>query len=127
MGDTNAVKDRPVNGVAEGTEEVDLAEGTTQEVTVKDETGLFEEEQKDEEKVIKWRFLAKGPALAALLAFFGARAVEGDKQVGFKVKSAGDRELGDVVRALFLRAERAGVTLADLIKVIREKESKAKG
>lgn len=84
--------------------------------------GLVEDE--DDEKVLKWRFLVKGPALDALLAVFGAEAVEGDKQVSFKVKAAGNRELGDVVRALFLKAHAAGVTLKDLIKLVNEKSGK---
>lgn len=80
----------------------------------------------DDEKVLKWRFLAKGPALTAILAFFGARAVEGDKQVAFKVDEADDMELGEVVRYLFTRAHAAGVTLGDLVALIEEREATQK-
>ena len=104
-------------GPEEGTDEKDQ-EGTVEK---KDQTGLFQEEAQEDEKVLKWRFLAKGEALDSILAVFGARPVDGDKQTAFRVKAAGDRELGDVVRALFLKAHKAGVTLGDLVKLISSK------
>lgn len=86
---------------------------------------FFKAPEEDDDKVLKWRFLAKGPALAAILAVLGARAVEGEKQVSFLVEEAGDLELGEVVRHFFIRAQAAGVSLADLIALIESKEEKA--
>jgi len=86
--------------------------------------GFFKAPDEDDEKVLKWRFLAKGPALDAILAVFGAAPVEGDKQVAFKVEEAGDLELGEVVRHVFIRAHAAGVKLEDLIALIEEREAK---
>lgn len=82
---------------------------------------FFKAPDEDDEKVLKWRFLAKGEALAAILAVFGARAVEGDKQVAFKVEEAGDLELGDIVRHLFIKAHAAGITLSDIVALIESK------
>lgn len=90
----------------------------------KDETGLFDEADEKDEKALKWRFLAKGPTLDAILSVFGAAPVDGDKQVAFKVKAAGDRELGDVFRAFIQKAHANGVTLADLIKLVNSKAPK---
>ncbi len=111
-------------GPAKGTGEKADEKDPEQETGQKDQTGLFAQEEAEDEKVLKWRFLAKGPALDSLLAVFGAEAVEGEKQVSFKVKAAGNRELGDVVRALFQKAHAAGVTLADLIKLVNDKAKK---
>jgi hypothetical protein len=90
-----------------------------------DATVLFpEDSEAEDEKVHKLRLLFKGTALDDAMAFFGAKAVEGDKQVSFKVPSLGDREVGEVIRALFAKARVAGVTLKDLLAVIREKAQK---
>lgn len=82
---------------------------------------FFKAPDEDDEKVLKWRFLAKGEALTAILAVFGARAVDGEKQVAFKVEEAGDLELGDVVRHLFIKAHAAGITLSDIVALIESK------
>jgi hypothetical protein len=88
-----------------------------------DVKGFFKAPDEDDEKILKWRFLAKGPALDAILAVLGARAVPGEKQVSFLVEEAGDLELGEVVRHFFIRAQAAGVTLADLITLIEKREA----
>ncbi len=111
-------------GTDKGNDEKDPEKGKGKGTASDVEKALGLVEDDEDEKVQKWRFLAKGPALDAILAVFGARAVEGEKQVSFKVKAAGDRELGDVVRALFLKAQAAGVTLADLIKLVNQKAGK---
>lgn len=86
---------------------------------------FFKVEEEDDNKVLKWRFIAKGTSLASILAVFGAVPVEGDKQVSFKVPEAGDLELGDVVRHVFAKAHAAGVTLADLVGLIAAKSAKS--
>jgi len=90
-----------------------------------DVKGFFKAPDEDDEKVLKWRFLAKGPALDALLKVFGATAKQGDKQVTFIVPDAGDLELGEVVRHIFIKAADAGVTLADLIALIEQEAGKS--
>jgi hypothetical protein len=107
-------------GTDKGTEEEDVKKGPAKGSKV---GAFFKAPDEDDEKVLKWRFLAKGEALAAILAVFGARAVEGDKQVAFKVEEAGDLELGDVVRHLFAKAHAAGVVLSDLVALIEAKEA----
>jgi len=86
-----------------------------------DESVLFDDVETNDEKVQKWRFLAKGTALADILAVMQAKAVEGDKQVAFKVEALGNRELGEVFRALFAKAHAAGVTLSDLLALVKAK------
>jgi len=98
----------PKKGPAEGTPTVSA-----------DEAVLFDDVETADEKDLKWRFLAKGAALDNLLAVMGAEAVTGEKQVSFKVKALGNRELGEVFRAFFERAHGAGVTLRDLLAIVK--------
>lgn len=84
---------------------------------------LTGDDDAEDAKVLKWRFLAKGPALDALLKVFGAKAVNGDKQVSFQVGSGEKaRELGDVVRLLFGKLAESGVTLRDLVALAQPKK-----
>ena len=98
-------------------------EGTTDEPKKvnADEAVLFDDVETSDEKALKWRFLAKGAALDDILAVAEARAVEGEKQVSFKVANLGDRELGEIIRAFFAKAHGAGVVLRDLLAVVRAK------
>jgi hypothetical protein len=97
------------------------------EIVSEDDAALMalmgEDEDEDDVKILKWRFLAKGPALQNILKVFGARAKEGDKQVSFVV-GTGDkaRELGDVARRLFEKLADAGVTLRDILALTAPKK-----
>lgn len=86
-----------------------------------DESVLFDDVETADEKVQKWRFLAKGTALADILAVMGAKAVEGEAQISFKVEALGNRELGEVFRALFAKAHAANLTLSDLLALVKAK------
>lgn len=66
----------------------------------------------------KWRFLAKGSSLAAILTVFGAERVAGEKEAAFKVEAAGGMELGDLFREWTRKAAAAGVGLETLIAVV---------
>lgn len=86
---------------------------------------FFKVQDEDDGKVLKWRFLAKGPALEAILSVFGATAKQGEKQVTFVVEDAEGLELGEVVRHLFARAHAVGLTKWDIVALIAEREAAA--
>lgn len=130
MGDTNgaAVQEQEdlMKATRKGTPEGDpaarLPEGT-EDTALADLKG----EEPDEEKALKWRFLAKGTALDNILKVFGGRAEAGDKQTSFVV-GTGEKatELGDVARLLFARLAEAGVTLRDLVNLAKSKKPAGK-
>jgi len=86
-----------------------------------DEAALFDDVEGADDKVAKWRFLAKGAALDNILGVMGAEPVSGPKQVAFKVKALGNRDLAEVFRALFEKAHGSGTVLRDLLATVRAK------
>jgi hypothetical protein len=78
---------------------------------------LFDEADESDESVTKFRWLVKGTALEALMKVMGVVAVKGEKQVALKV---GERELGDVLRTLFGKMAEKGITLRDLISLLKK-------
>lgn len=91
------------------------AEGTT------DEAALFDDVETADDRDHKLRLLFKGTSLADVLAVTGGKVVDGDAQVSFRVAALGNREVGEVLRALFAKAHEAGAGLSILLSAIRAK------
>jgi hypothetical protein len=84
-----------------------------------DEASLFGEAEVEEEKDHKLRLLFKGTSLADVLAVTGAKIVEGDAQVSFRVEGLGNREVGEVLRAFFSKAHEAKAGIRVFLAAIR--------
>jgi len=86
-----------------------------------DESVLFDEVEETNDKAPKLRLLFKGSSLDDVLAVMGAKAVQGEKQISFKVEALGNREVNEVMRKLFEKARESGTTLTDILALIRAK------